>query len=153
MLSRGIAHFEYSSLIPASVEEVWTFHERPDALERLTPPDRRVQILLRHGGLQTGAEVVMRMKLFGPISATWTAQHTGYKRHEYFIDELRAGPFHFWRHKHLFAPTAKGMQLTDSIDFQAPLAPLSEWFVRRQLQQLFAWRHAVTRAAVAGKSA
>ncbi|TAD93118.1 MAG: cyclase, partial [Oscillatoriales cyanobacterium] len=31
-------NFRYSSLIDATVESVWNFHERPDILHILTPP-------------------------------------------------------------------------------------------------------------------
>ncbi|MEG4414889.1 cyclase, partial [Microcoleus sp. C2C3] len=31
-------NFKYSSLINATVEAVWNFHEKPDILQLLTPP-------------------------------------------------------------------------------------------------------------------
>jgi|GEM_PF-1907962 len=40
-------HFQYSSLINATVEEVWNFHEREDILKILTPPWQPVKMIRR----------------------------------------------------------------------------------------------------------
>ena len=43
-------HYERSVLIDAPVETVFGFHERADALELLTPPGQRIEVLRREGG-------------------------------------------------------------------------------------------------------
>lgn len=142
-------HYECTVLIDAPVETVFAFHERPDALELLTPPGRNIQVLRRTGGLQTGAEVEFLVPLFGPIRKRWLARHTAYDKNRLFVDEQLAGPFARWTHRHQFAPEGAGTRLTDSIDFALPLAPVSEWLagcpVRRQLDAMFTYRHRVTR--------
>ncbi len=50
--------FIKQSEIAAPPNAVFAWHERPDAIERLTPPWERVEALERASGLQTGARVV-----------------------------------------------------------------------------------------------
>src|SRR5690606_4882416 len=46
--------FEYGSTLDATPAAVWAWHLRPGALERLTPPWERVQVLRRSGGIADG---------------------------------------------------------------------------------------------------
>ncbi|MEO8659786.1 MAG: SRPBCC family protein [Bryobacteraceae bacterium] len=141
-------HYERSVLINAPVETVFAFHERPDALELLTPPTPPVRVLRREGGLQVGAIVELLVPL-GPFHKRWLARHIAYEKNRLFVDTQVSGPFAHWTHRHLFAPNGTGTLLTDSIEFELPLAPLSEWLggwvVRRQLDSMFRYRHEVTR--------
>lgn len=47
--------FEKESLIRATPERVFAFHELPDALKRLTPPWENVRIVKGVENLQVGA--------------------------------------------------------------------------------------------------
>ena len=51
--------FTFRSRIPASADSVFRWHASPDALEQLTPPWERVQILERTGGIQNGGRAVL----------------------------------------------------------------------------------------------
>lgn len=151
MLSRRSTHFSYSSVIPASLEAVWAFHERPDAIDLLTPPWQQIEVLSRPGGLDVGAKVVFRIHLFGPLAIRWIALHTSYEKYRQFTDEQIEGPFQAWRHQHHFERAAEGgTRLTDAISFRMVGGRVAAWLICRQLRRMFAWRHAVTRAAVAG---
>jgi ligand-binding SRPBCC domain-containing protein len=139
--------FEYSSHIAAPVEEVFAFHERPDALELLSPPGS-AEIVSRSGGLEVGAIVELRVA-FGPLKLRWLAHHIAYEKNRLFIDEQREGPFAAWVHAHLFQAEEAGTRLTDSIEYALPGGSMIEraagWFVRRKLRQMFEYRHLVTR--------
>jgi ligand-binding SRPBCC domain-containing protein len=140
--------FEYSSLIAAPVEVVFGFHQRPDALELLTPPWDPIIIVKRLGGLEVGAQVDLRVKV-GPLWLRWIAHHIAYEKNRLFIDEQREGPFAAWVHAHQFAPENDGTRLTDSIEFALPggimVEKLAGWAVKRKLQKMFEYRHRVTR--------
>lgn len=142
-------HFAHASRIAAPVEAVFAFHERPDALELLTPPWQRVRVVRREGGLRAGAVVEFRIVVLGPLSLRWVAEHVEYRRHELFVDEQREGPFAAWRHRHLFERDGDGTRLTDSIEYGLRGGRVAEWaggwFVERQLRRMFAYRHEVTR--------
>lgn len=139
--------FEYSTLIQAPLDKVWEFHERPDALNLLSPPG--TVIVSRKGKLETGARVEFRAPLIGPFRVRWLALHVDCVAPQYFVDEQIRGPFRYWRHEHRFAAESGGTRLTDSIRFSLPLAPVSEWLagwaVKMRLKAMFVRRHEITR--------
>lgn len=140
--------FEKSSVIPSPVETVWAFHERPDAIELLSPPALRPKILAKKGGLQTGSRVELRVPI-GPFGMRWLALHVDHEDRRYFTDEQIRGPFRYWKHVHRFEPVEGGTRLTDVVDFSLPLGPLTDWIfgwaVKLQLRWMFDQRHAMTR--------
>ncbi len=142
-----MAHFIKQSEVAAPVEEVFAFHERPDALEALTPPWEPVEIIQRPDGLKIGTRAILRMKM-GPFTKDWVAEHTEYVPNRLFADIQRSGPFASWYHRHRFEPTPQGTTLmTDEIEYRLPLGWLGEtfggWFVRAKLERMFAYRHQV----------
>jgi len=140
--------FEYSSIIHAPVEAVFAFHERPEALSLLVPPNMPVRVVERSGnGIQAGARIVLRHK---PSGLRWIAMHTEYEKNRLFVDTQASGPFRHWVHRHIFEPVEgpHKCRLTDSIEFSIhPWSLLDRalgWFVRRQLHAMFQYRHNVT---------
>jgi ligand-binding SRPBCC domain-containing protein len=137
-------------IVNAPVERLFAFHERPDALELLSPAFPPLNVLRRTGGIGQGAEVDLRI---GPI--TWHARHIAFEQNRLFVDEQVRGPFRQWVHRHEFEALDAGRsKLTDRVEFQLPggaiinaiIAP----FVRLGLGGMFAHRHGVTRAHVEG---
>jgi ligand-binding SRPBCC domain-containing protein len=133
--------------IAAPPDVVFAWHERPGAVERLTPPWERVEVLERASGLQVGTRVVFKV-YFGPFWRLWVAEHTEYKPPLLFTDVQRQGPFAYWRHRHRFEPTARGGTLmTDEVEYAAPMGLLGEMiaggFIRRRLERMFDYRHGV----------
>lgn len=140
--------FRLASLLSAPVERVWAFHEAPDALERLLPPDGSVRVIERRGGLEPGSTVELELR-FGPFRLPWVARHTECVPLSHFCDEQERGPFRRWRHRHGFeAHGADLCLLSDEVEFSLPLAPagdwLGRWVVKRILEKLFLFRHART---------
>ncbi len=132
-----MAQFIQSVTIDAPVERVFAFHERPDALELLTPPFPPVRILYKTRGIHVGARVVLRMGF-----TKWVALHTEYEKDHLFVDQQVEGPFKRWVHRHEFVAVDGKTRLTDRIEFELP--PLS-WAVKLALAQVFRYRHRVTR--------
>lgn len=147
MASREEGVFVAESVIAASAEEVFAYHERDAALRRLTPPFERMEIVGRHGGIRDGARVELRVKL-GPIARRWVAEHRGYVPGRQFVDVQREGPFARWEHAHRFEPVeADRCRVVDEIHYALPLGGLGRALgsgaVRRRLEKVFAYRHAV----------
>jgi ligand-binding SRPBCC domain-containing protein len=141
-------HFQYSSVIDAPLETVWAFHERPDILLILTPPWQPVRVVRREGGLAIGA--VSEFHLFlGSIPILWVARHTQYEQYRLFVDEQEKGPMVSWVHRHQFVAEKGKTRLTDSIDYELPGGAIAEfflgWRVDSRLQEMFRYRHEVTR--------
>lgn len=140
--------FKYSSLINASVETVWKFHERKDILQVLTPPWQPVQIIRREGGLEVGAISEFSL-LLGLFPIRWLARHSECKHYEVFVDEQISGPMDSWVHRHEFTPERGQTRLTDYIEYRIPGGFTAEllmgWWVEARLQDMFRYRHQVTK--------
>ena len=138
--------------IPAPATEVFHWHARPGAFERLTPPWESVEIIERRGGIENGGRVLLRMGL-GLFSRQWIAEHCDYEAGVQFRDVQISGPFARWEHTHrVEADGREGCILEDRIEYALPGGSLGRvlggvW-TRRKLERLFTYRHAVTRQDV-----
>jgi ligand-binding SRPBCC domain-containing protein len=140
--------------MPASAEEVYAFHEGPDALARLIPPWERVRILLPPASLAAGTRVVLRQWL-GPIPVRVEAVHDACQPGRSFVDRMVKGPFESWVHEHSFEPVdGASSWLVDDVEYTLPLEPMSQLvagLIERRVARMFAWRHQVTYEAMTAK--
>lgn len=148
----GPGVFAYTSVIPASADAVFRWHERPEALLDLMPSHRWVRIEKRVGGLRNGGRVVLSIGL-GPLRLRWEARHYGYVAGVQFCDEQVRGPFTVWRHTHRFEPVGDAHTLyEDRIEYTVPGGPVMQRvahsILRRLLASAFARRHQVVRRAL-----
>jgi ligand-binding SRPBCC domain-containing protein len=143
----GRQRFIKQSEVAAPPEAVFAFHEQPRAVEALTPPWERVEVVEAPGSLLPGTRVVFKIFL-GPFSRDWVAEHTEYVPPRLFADIQRRGPFAYWYHRHRFEPTPQGTTLmTDEVEYALPFGWLGELIagraVRAKLQKMFDYRHRV----------
>src|SRR5277367_3312528 len=116
-----VEKLQFRSLIPASVEEVFAWHERPGAFERLSPPWVRVEVLERSGNIRDG-HVELRISQ-GPVSAKCYVQHRDFIQNVQFCDSQLEGPFTQFDHQHKFvANTEDSMYMEDSVEYQLGMA-------------------------------
>ncbi|MGB0680906.1 MAG: TIGR01777 family oxidoreductase, partial [Polyangiales bacterium] len=138
--------------LPVSAAEAFAWHERPGALERLTPPWERFEVSERQGGIREGDRLVAKVRL-GPCSRVWEARHTDYLPGEQFVDEMVRGPMAYWRHVHRFEARGATSELVDHITYRLPAGALGRWLgqgsVEQKLERMFCYRHAVTRGDLA----
>ena len=138
--------------MPVSATALFDWHEQPGAFERLTPDWQRTRVLSRTGGITNGSRVEVEVPvLAGLIHQRMLMEHRDYIRGAQFVDVQLEGPFTRWQHTHVMEPAADGTSLlVDRIDYELPFGDIGQlgggWFVQRQLAQLFAFRHARTRA-------
>jgi len=140
--------FVKKTRINAPVEEVFKWHSRPGALERLSPPWDPVRVIERKGGINIGARAVLEMKA-GPFPYRWTAEHTDYEENRLFMDRQVRGPFSNWVHTHSFEPDGtEDSFFEDRIDYALPFYPFGKLLggalVDAKLARIFKYRHAVT---------
>jgi ligand-binding SRPBCC domain-containing protein len=160
LLRAPVETFTRSIVLPVSAHEAFAWHERPGALEALTPPWEHIRVASMSDGIREGSCVTVRAKV-GPVWTTWMMEHYGYVRGVEFNDRMPRGPFPLWEHRHHFSDlgvsrksSAYGAQcvLTDTIRYRLPFGVAgwmaAGWYTRRKLETLFAWRHAVTRAGL-----
>lgn len=138
--------FTYQTEIPGlEPEEVFDWHERPGALERLTPPWGDVDVVARSGGIKDGGTISLRIRR-GPTAFRWDLVHRDYIHGRQFRDEQVSGPMKHWSHTHTFEPSDSGGTIArDEIDMEPPLGfagkAVGPGFVRRELDRLFAFRY------------
>lgn len=140
--------FVKRSRINVPAEEVFRWHTRPGALERLIPPWTTVEVLERTGGVEDGSRVVMRMPV-GPTRVRWVAEHRDYVDGAQFRDVQIEGPFSFWEHTHrVDADGARACYLEDRVEYELPYGAagslLGGGFVHDMLERMFTYRHRLT---------
>jgi hypothetical protein len=145
--------FLWRSRIEAPAADVYAWHLLPDALERLTPPGEKIEVIERTGGIERGARVVMRVGRW-PFRVRWVAVHQDYETGRYFSDIQVSGPFAYWKHVHKFEPDGPAACiLEDRVEYALPFGFLGRWiagkFVRRKIEGMFKYRHAVTARLIA----
>lgn len=141
--------FIKESVIKASPEHVFSFHELPDAIERLIPPWENAVIIQKADISKVGSQAIIEQKIFGIVPSRWVAEHTAYDPPRMFEDIQVSGPFKSWRHRHIVEPRPDGALLRDEIDLEPPLsvfgklaAPL---IIIPRIEKMFEYRHQVTR--------
>ena len=127
------------------LEEVFAWHTRPGAFERLTPPWESVRVLERTGEMWNGGRVVLGLSK-GPAQLKWVVEHTAFEENVLFRDEQVSGPFGRWVHTHRFSEAGPGRTLMeDEVEWEAPLGALGNTFgsgfLAGELRRLFTFRH------------
>lgn len=138
-----------TSIKDASTNQVFSWHTREGAFERLNPPWHPFTVIERKGGIQNNGIVKIKMN-FGPLSVKWVVKHSDYIENKQFCDVQISGPFSSWTHTHLFEPSGSGScNLKDHIEYSLPSGPLGSIIARKvvnkKLQNMFDYRHRITR--------
>src|SRR5688500_6640935 len=131
-----------------SADELFAWHAREGALERLAAPWEPVRVVSRSGGLKDGGRVAIEMHVAG-MPVRWEAVHFGYEEGRVFRDRQQSGPFAFWEHSHRVTPLEGGTdarsELQDEVEYELPVGRLGDVLggesVSRRLVRLFAYRH------------
>ena len=144
-------HFAKESVIHATPERVFAFHEQDNALELLLPPWEAARVIQRATIAEIGSRAIIETNIIGPIKTRWIAEHTVYQPPHLFEDVQIKGPFRSWRHRHIITAHPDGATLLDEIEYEPPLGPFGKlvapWLVEPRLRKLFEYRHQVTRQA------
>ncbi len=121
----------YSSVVDASLGDVFSWHARPGAITRLAPPWQPVRVLQEASSLRDGQAV-----LGLPGGLRWTAVHQpgDYDPPHAFADELTS-PLLPWRHLHQFSVAGERSTLvTNVVETPLPARALRSMFVYRHRQ-------------------
>lgn len=137
--------FHWESTFAYPIEEVFGWHTRSGAFERLNPPWRPVAIIDAPETIAPGTTVKIRIPLLGSIGIPWRLRHSAYTPPFMFQDEQLQGPFRSWKHTHNFrSESPRSTTILDEIDYELPLGtgPLNR-FVQKELTRLFTHRHRI----------
>lgn len=133
------------STVTGTPEEVWQWHARSGAFDRLVPPWESVAVIERDPrGIADGAQVQLEIRK-GPITLDWLAEHRDVDPPHGFSDVQLRGPFAEWTHRRRFEAVAGGgTTVRDHITATLPLGPLGVLgaeSVRDDLERMLTWRH------------
>ena len=138
------------SLLDHPATEVFDWHCREGAFERLNPPWQTAETIEQTGTIKDNGNITIRTKL-GPLSAKWYLNHTDFIQDRQFADILIKGPFAYWKHIHRVEPQDKETCiLEDEIEFSMRGGIIGNVLggpiVKKLLQKMFTYRHSVLRS-------
>jgi uncharacterized protein len=135
--------FEWRSTIPVSADELYAWHARPGAFERLGAPWQAVHLVEHTGGIADGGRLAIQYR-GGLLPGHWVAVHEDNEPGRRFVDRQVDGPFAAWRHEHRFVAQGEhACEMEDHVDYKLPLGAgaLGGAMVRHYLERLFRFRH------------
>ncbi len=132
------------------IGEVFSFFERPENLEKITPSSVGFVILTPGPiDMHPGAVLDYTIRPMGfPIR--WTTLITSYNRPDRFTDVALKGPYSYWHHTHTFEEIPGGTLMKDEVRYALPFGWIGRLahriWVRRQLNKIFDFRAQVIEA-------
>lgn len=141
---------ERSQRLPRPPEEVFPFFADAFNLEAITPAWLHFRVLTPAPvSMAAGTRLEYRLRLHG-LPLRWSTRIEVWEPPLRFVDVQLRGPYRLWHHTHTFEPDGDGTLMRDRVRYALPLGPLGELahaaLVRRDLERIFAFRHAVVRA-------
>ncbi|MEY3002666.1 MAG: hypothetical protein RLZZ428_1041 [Pseudomonadota bacterium] len=137
----------FESTISCTPEELFAFHADTRNLCVVTPKEISVEILELEDPLKEGNQATLRIKK-SIFSFVWKLRFDTVEEPNLIVDLALKSPFKLFRHEHHFIKiNSKYTLLRDVVTFKLPLEPLSNmivWFVKRDMKQMFQYRHAQT---------
>lgn len=111
--------FSHRAFFRCTARELYDWHSREGALERLIPPWHKCTVLARTGTITPGSLVDLRL-YGGPFPFRWQARHVAETPGEMFRDIQQKGPFAQFSHSHYFSDTEQGALLEEQIEYALP---------------------------------
>ena len=141
---------ERSQRLPRAPEEVFPFFADAFNLEAITPAWLRFRVLTPAPvTMAAGTRLEYRLRLHG-LPLRWLTRIEVWEPPVRFVDVQVRGPYRLWHHTHSFEPDGDGTLMRDRVRYALPFGSLGEaahaLLVRRDLDRIFAVRHAVVRA-------
>lgn len=130
-----------SQTVDAPLDEVWRWHTRPGAVQRLSPPFLPMRAVVEAGSVADGTAELRMGPSWGPL---WLAHHQAdsYQEGRRFVDVAEVPVLRGmaervlpWRHEHLFQPLGPDQtRVTDMVTTRVPRAVLARVFAYRHRQ-------------------
>ena len=136
---------EKTQIIPAGIDEVWSFISSPANLKYITPAYMGFEIINTiPEKMYPGMIISYKVSPLLGIKMKWVTEITHVKENEYFIDEQRIGPYSMWHHQHKITPIKAGVLMTDIVTYKPPFGFLgalsNKVIIKKQLNEIFNFR-------------
>jgi len=139
-----MAHFEYSSVIPASREKVFDYASDMENVPEIMSSDYKIEPTSPVTKIKKGSEYELRITRMG-VSVLWGVVIEEIEPGHFVRNRQSHGPFALWVHTQKFEDHGQETLVTDFIEYDVPFGLFGkladDLFVRRDLQSIFAHRH------------
>lgn len=133
--------------LPYPIERVFEFFNRPENLEKITPPHLGFQMMTPSPVAMFNGQVLDYVISLHGLPMRWTSVITDYNPPFAFVDTQIKGPYSFWHHRHTFEPLPDGgTRCIDHVTYACPfgiLGTLIHPLVKKSLNEIFSFRTAV----------
>ena len=149
----GVEVLRREQQLPGTPDEVFPFFADALNLEAITPPWLGFRVVTASPiDMRAGALIEYRLKLRG-VPLRWRTRIAVWDPPRRFVDVQLSGPYRLWHHTHDFEPDgAGGTVMRDTVRYAIPFGPLGRiahaLVVRRDLDAIFAFRHAAVLASL-----
>ncbi|WP_299207009.1 SRPBCC family protein [Brumimicrobium sp.] len=139
-----------SQQLKCDLSTAWAFFSAPENLARITPKDMNfiVKSDVKGVPMYEGMEINYTVSPVLRIPMKWKTRITQVEDLKSFTDFQEKGPYKYWNHYHEFIPNEEGVLMKDTIDYELPFGILGKiahsMFVRKKLENIFAFRNKVT---------
>jgi ligand-binding SRPBCC domain-containing protein len=139
--------FIKSSYINCDTKSLFDFHLDTNNLTKITPTNIKVELLTKN--FKPVVSQILKIKstkYFIPMM--WEVKIEKIEEPNLLVDIALKSPFKFWEHKHIFINHGNFSELKDVIIFKMPfgiLGDLLSFFVKKDLQNMFDYRHKITK--------
>lgn len=136
-------------VLPIGLEDAWEFFSSPKNLSIITPPRMNFEILgsAGTGKMYKGQIIQYKVTVLPFVRMFWETEITEVNELYSFTDVQRKGPYAHWQHKHIFTPVARGVEMTDELEYSIPyglLGRLANYsIVEREVKSIFDFRYKV----------
>lgn len=143
----GTRQVVFTTELPVSADQVFAWHTRTGAMERLVPPWEEFKVLEREGVFGAGS-VTFEVGI-GPLRHRWRAEYRDTIPGCQFVDVQTEGPFTRWTHTHRFEPAGDNRcRVTDAVEYELPFGAAGELAagaIEHRIARAFRYRHATLR--------
>jgi ligand-binding SRPBCC domain-containing protein len=142
----SVRHLRRRLRVDRPIGEVFAFFERPENLERITPPSMGMRILSADREMRDGLEIDYAITPFPHVPARLRSRITAYDPPNSFVDVQLRGPYARWEHSHLFHRDGDSTIVEDDVLYQLPFGLLGDLveplLVRPRMRAIFDYRAA-----------
>ena len=140
--------------VPRPLDEVFEFFSDATKLETITPPWMHFNVLTPSPiEMFAGQTIDYKLRVHG-VPIRWTSEITVWEPNVRFVDEQRRGPYSHWHHEHRFESCEEGTHVIDIVHYGVPGGALVHGlFVRRDIEQIFAYRQEILQEVFSGEAA
>jgi hypothetical protein len=138
-------HIKRSIVVKQPLEKVFDFFNRPENLEKITPPLLGFKILTPNPiDMYNGQVIDYEVSIFG-LPTRWTTVIRQYNPPHSFVDVQVKGPYSFWHHTHTFEKISDTeTRVGDHVQYmvgKGPLGPIANHvLIKHQLKYIFDYR-------------